>query len=191
MPIFLESHCGLTSINGVDSPYAIINRALSQVTVFECIFPFTEQESLSICLKSALAVARAFKTLPRPDSTYSDVPSKAEPPTETINSSATTAYMYPHTLPYFACCAIQGCYVLLMLLYKIRASRASDHLSTSYHLLSHPGPGTEAQDFERLVEEIRNAVDSLKGSLQQNAVFEGVGRMGREIDGACCAAFSS
>ncbi|KAJ6110931.1 hypothetical protein N7486_003166 [Penicillium sp. IBT 16267x] len=189
MPIFLENHCGLTSINGVDSPYATLNRSLSQVTVFECIFPFTEQESSSICLKSALVVARVFKNLPHPDPTYSDVPSEVGRPAETIKSSANTTYTYPHTLPYFACSAIQGCYVLLMILYKIRASRASDHLSSCYHLLSHPGPGTEAQAFDRLVEEIRHAVDSLKASLQHNAMFEGVGRMGREIEGAFCAAF--
>lgn len=84
---------------------------------------------------------------------------------------------------------MQSCYALLMVLYKVRASKVSDRLSTCYHLLNHPIPGTEVQDSERLVEEIRHAVESLRTFLLQNAAFEGVDGMRSEIEGALHAAF--
>lgn len=92
-------------------------------------------------------------------------------------------------LPYFACCAMQSCYALLMILYKVRASSASDRLSTCYYLLNQPTPGTEVQDSERLVEEIRHAVESLRVTLFQSSTFEGVDGMRADIEGALHAAF--
>lgn len=83
---------------------------------------------------------------------------------------------------------MQSCYALLMVLYKLRAAQATDRLSTCYHLLHHPSPGTEVQDFERLEEEIRHSLQCLRSSLQCSP-FEAVNGMGDEIDSAFRAAF--
>lgn len=189
-PIFLQKYCGLASINGSDSS-STLSRSINRNQDLEKIFPFTEQQSSSICLTSALVVARSFNNLPPP------LPGPTDPDDSTEGGGCSESNNYlssffcrrPRTLPYFSCCAMQSCYALLMVLYKVRASRASDRLSTCYHLLNHPIPGTEVQASERLVEEIRHAVESLRMSLFQNAAFEGVDGMRSEIEGALRAAF--
>jgi hypothetical protein len=95
----------------------------------------------------------------------------------------------PHTIPYFACCAMQSCYSLLMILHKIRACLATDRLATCYHLLNKPEPTTEISDAERLIEELRHGVEFLGMSLKADIIFEGVGGMGHEIEHAYLAAF--
>ncbi|KAJ5557767.1 hypothetical protein N7513_003353 [Penicillium frequentans] len=189
-PIFLQKYCGLTSINGPGSS-STLSRSINRIKDLENIFPFTEQQSSSICLASALVVARSFNNLPPPipDPTELDTSAEDAGFSERNKYSVSRFRRYPHIFPYFACCAMQSCYALLMVLYKVRASKVSDRLSTCYHLLNHPIPGTEVQDSERLVEEIRHAVESLRTFLLQNAAFEGVDGMRSEIEGALHAAF--
>lgn len=95
---------------------------------------------------------------------------------------------------------MQASYTLLMLLYKFHACcttanttttrPSSFSTSTCYHLLSHPRPGPEEQDVERLVEELRHGLESLLGAMMQDGgVFLHVGDMAREIEGALRVAF--
>lgn len=174
IPLFLDKYCDLASINshGLSSTPSPIWVADSETT-----FPFTEQESSTICLKASLVVATSFRNLP-----YPIISSMA--PCEGVPTRN-----WPHTLPYFVCCAMQSCYTLLMLLHKVRAFLATDRLSSCYHLLDKPEPKTEVSDAERLTEELRHGVKSLGMSLKSDIVFEGVGGMGREIESAYLAAF--
>jgi hypothetical protein len=184
IPLFLDKYCHLPSINGngiynsIPSPTWVADR--------ESSFPFTEQESSNICLKASLVVATAFRNLPYPDShgAYEgNVTGRSVPP------SAGSTRRSPHTIPFFACCAMQSCYTLLMLLHKMRACLATDRLATCYHLLNKPEPATEASDAERLTEELRHGVEFLGVSMKSDIIFEGVGGMGREIEHAYMAAF--
>lgn len=84
---------------------------------------------------------------------------------------------------------MQGCYALLMLLHRLRACMATDRLATCYHLLNRPSPASEISDVERLTEELRHGVEILVQSMKSAVIFEGVGGMGREIEGAYFAAF--
>jgi hypothetical protein len=66
---------------------------------------------------------------------------------------------------------------------------ATDRLATCYHLLNKPNPESEVADVERLTEELRHGVEILMRSMKSAVIFEGVGGMGREIEGAYLAAF--
>lgn len=174
IPLFLDKYCDLSSINshGLSATPSPIWVAGSEST-----FPFTEQESSVICLKAALVVATSFRNLPYP--ILSGIGPCGRAPVRN----------WPHTIPYFVCCAMQSCYTLLMLLHKVRACLATDRLTHCYHLLNKPEPKTEVSDAERLTEELRHGVKSLGISLKSDIVFEGVGGMGREIESAYLAAF--
>lgn len=119
--MFLEEHCYLESITKAppqtDSPE------------FEPLFLFTEQDSSTICLKSALAVAWAFNQIPSP----------------------TTPSRTPTMLPYFLCAMVQASYALFMLLHRFRAALKTNRLPLCYPLLHHPEPSTEAQGVRRLM----------------------------------------
>lgn len=174
IPLFLDKYCDLSSINShgfssTPSPAWVADR--------ESTFPFTEQESSVVCLKASLVVAASFRSLPYPS------PASLGP------GERPNVRNWPHTLPYFVCCAMQSCYTLLMLLHKVRACLATNRLASCHHLLDKPEPGTEVSDAERLAEELRHGVKSLGISLKSDVVFEGVGGMGREIESAYLAAF--
>lgn len=76
-----------------------------------------------------------------------------------------------------------------MLLHRLRASMATDRLADCYHLLNNPTPASEIADAERLTEELRHGVEIIGRDLKSDVIFEGVGGMGREIEGAYLAAF--
>ncbi|KAJ6184552.1 hypothetical protein N7519_005853 [Penicillium mononematosum] len=172
IPLFLDNYCDLAAINSEDFPH---QSAPKWVTDREVSFPFTEQESSIICLKSSLVVTTIYRNLPY-----------AIPLGSTSSSRSRT---YPKTIPYFACSAMQSCYGLLMLLHRLRACLATDRLANCYHLLNNPTPASEIADAERLSEELRHGVEILGRSLKSDVIFEGVGGMGREIEGAYLAAF--
>ncbi|CAG8124819.1 unnamed protein product [Penicillium salamii] len=174
IPLFLDQYCDLASINSQGVSHDMSKS--KWVTECEVAFPFTEQESSMICLKSSLVVSTIFRTLPFPSI-----------PGHTSSSSI----RYPKTVPYFACSAMQSSYALLMLLHRVRASLATDRLANCYHLLNGPSPESEIADAERLTEELRHGVETLAKSLKSDVIFEGVGDMGREIEGAYQAAFPS
>lgn len=172
IPLFLEKYCDLASINSHGFHHQMSTPGW--VADLEASFPFTEEESSNICLKSSLVVATIFRTLP-----YPQIPGQG----------SSESPRYPKTLPYFACSAMQSSYALLMLLHRLRAATSTGHLVDCYHLLNKPSPESEIADAERLREELRHGVEMLGRSLRSDVIFEGVGGMGREIEGAYLAAF--
>ncbi|GKZ19558.1 hypothetical protein AbraCBS73388_004367 [Aspergillus brasiliensis] len=176
IPLFLDKHCDIAAIQD--------NRELAQFRLqpsFESAFPFAEQQSSLICLKSALALARAFESLASPGSKY---PIGSVLATQATNSPATT-----HIVPYFACGAMQGSYVLLMIHYQLDAALLSNQVSSYRHLLHRPEPTSEVQDAERLLRELRQGVESILGSMTSANMFEGVSGMRQEIQAVYHAAF--
>lgn len=189
IPLFLDTYCDLVSINTHGISYPPTPSSVWAADR-ESAFPFSEQESSNICLKSALAVATAYKNLPYP---VPSTPDPSEHPTlagRSMVAFTNKARRFPRSLPYFACSAMQSSYSLLMLLHKVRACLETDRLATCYHLLNKPDPATEIADAERLIEELRYGVEFLGVSLKSDVIFEGVGGMGREIESAYLAAFT-
>ncbi|KAJ5717045.1 hypothetical protein N7488_002691 [Penicillium malachiteum] len=154
-PMFLEKYCDLTAIQ--DKTEGIADLGLTNTKDFATSFPFTEQESSVMCLKSSLVIARALENLP-------------------LRSVST-----PHILPYFVCAAMQSAYVLLTSYYRIRAALESGHLSLYHYLLNCPDPDSETQDAERLIRELRQGMEYIIGALKFAQMFEGVGGMSQEI----------
>ena len=76
-----------------------------------------------------------------------------------------------------------------MLLHRLRASLTTNRLANCYYLFNNPTPASEIADAERLSEELRHGVEILGRSMKSDVIFEGVGGMGREIEGAYLAAF--
>ncbi|KAF9888907.1 hypothetical protein FE257_008277 [Aspergillus nanangensis] len=174
-PIPLETGSELKSINDVEylhNPQSLLPSRTAQI---QSIFPFTEQESAKICLKSALVVSRIFRDLPSPNPNYSDTESDQTAETcKTRPGTASAIHGSPRSIPYLACCELQSFYVLVMLLRRVRASAYLGDISSCYYLLANPQPESEVQDAERLLEELRNALISLKTSIQADTVFGGV-----------------
>ncbi|KAB8074172.1 hypothetical protein BDV29DRAFT_201453 [Aspergillus leporis] len=168
-PVFLGEHCGITSINHLVYWNSTHRLSPSRAARFNSTFAFTENESAAICLKSSLTVSRIFRNLRPPNRHYTDAASDngATPMPSASRSPA-----------------------LILLLRKIRISLCSGDLVACYHLLSHPDPGSEVQDTERLVEELRHALESLIASMKADIVFEGVAGMAREIEAVYSTAFS-
>ncbi|KAB8238130.1 Zn(II)2Cys6 transcription factor [Aspergillus alliaceus] len=192
IPLFVEKHCDLTAIND-KTPYPEVSAH------FEAMFPFTEQQSSIKCLKSSLAVARAFRNLPCPEpSSLTESPDTHAPSSTTeaptIHHAAPTAasaMKSPGTIPFFKCAAMQASYSLFMLIHRIRAAIASDRLSVCYPLIANPEPVTEVQDARRLLEELRHAIECLKYSLEMDVAFEGIAAMCRGLNAVYLSIFSS
>lgn len=140
-------------------------------------FPFTEEESAKRCLKSALVVPRIARQLhlPNPYTFWHDASSS-------MPTAINCPPRYPQTLPYMACCKMQSFYALTMLHRNVRAALYTGDLPSCYHLLSDPQPESEVQNAERLIEELRRAIEFLGISIQSDAVFEGVISMAREVE---------
>lgn len=187
-PVFLSNFCDLRSINSFY--YADFAPPLSSARLADIgsIFPFTEQESAIICLKAALGLSRILRNLPWPNPSYSDAPSLSAKSSGAVEDAAASPMLlpsrprYPRSLPYLVCGGMQSCYVHIMLLRKVRTALHAGNLSTCYYLLSHPESGTESQDAERLIEELRHGVESVYHFMASNAVFEGVVDMLREVE---------
>lgn len=77
---------------------------------------------------------------------------------------------------------MQGCYVLMMLLRRVRNALSSNNLIACRYLLGHTEPETERQDAERFIEELRHGVKSVWDFMASNAVFGGVSDMAREVE---------
>lgn len=75
--------------------------------------PFNDLPAAKTCMKAALAISRAFETLPHPNPIQLPLP--VFPPSML---SITSANQAPRTMPGFACCAMQSCYTLLTLCYR-------------------------------------------------------------------------
>lgn len=186
-PVFLDKFCDLSSINSSHFSEFSFTLSPGKLADIGSIFPFTEQESTHICLKAALVLSRILRHFAWPNPFYSDAVAagkSSDALRDSMGSCAppATRLQYPRSLPYLACCGMQSCYVLMMLLRKVRSSLCSGDLSTCYYLLGHPEPGTGRQDAERLIEELRHGVKSVCLFMASNAVFEGVVGMAREVD---------
>ncbi|PYH85783.1 hypothetical protein BO82DRAFT_139919 [Aspergillus uvarum CBS 121591] len=184
IPIFLEKHCDLSSLR-IDGS---ASQEFSSVTATEIdsFFPFSKDESCMICLKSSLAVARAFKDVPSP---YSPTSRSTDLENASMTTLAPVQDGYYGSLPYFKCAAMQASYVLYMLVHRIRAALSSRRLSICYPLLNCPEAGTEIQDAHRLIEELRNGAHSLILSMKRDLVYEGIASMVNDLDAAYISLF--
>ncbi|KAF4237059.1 hypothetical protein CNMCM8980_000809 [Aspergillus fumigatiaffinis] len=181
IPIFLEKHCDLTFLK-LDA-FPSQTASLPAQSDLDSIFPFTQNESSVICLKSSLAISRALAGLPH--SGYLPLRT-AEMDGSRISSNATG---YTGSLPFFKCATMQASYVLYMLVHRVRAALSSKRLSVCYPLLNHPEPVTEIQDAKRLIEELRNGANSMIVCMKRDMIFEGIGGMIRDLDAAYFSLF--
>ena len=194
IPIFFYKYCDLSAI-AENEAFPI--GALPEIPAdFESLFPFTEQESLVICLKSALTVTRILRNLARPnpfapvDSWHDTSAPKVE--IQTIyNGAATMSVRALGALPYFKCAAMQAGYSLCMLLHRVRAALASNHILPCYPLLTNPSAETEVDDAGRLLEELRYSIESLVFSLKQDIIFEGIAAMSRALEAVYLSLFTT
>lgn len=172
IPIFLDKYCDLAAIQErMEATSAFDSKRPSNL---DSVFPFTEQDSSLICLKSAQAIARNLENLPITNP-YLDQFALLG------GRSSAAAGDTPCMLPFFMCAAMQGSYVLLMFHYRLRAALESGHLSMYSYLLHSPQVDSEAQDAERLMRELRQGMESIIGAVQLAGMFEGVGSMSQEI----------
>ncbi|KAJ5713318.1 uncharacterized protein N7483_010499 [Penicillium malachiteum] len=185
IPLFLDRYCDLISIN----THGFAHPSSASVTHWQSTFPFTEEDSTNICLKAALVIANAFRSLPYPHACGPDTCKRGSLNRRVMVRSACCISRTPRTVPFLVCSAMQGSYVMLMICHKVRSCLESGHLDTCYHLLNKPDPGTEISDAERLIEELRHGVESLGTILKQDNIFEGVAGVGREIESAYFTAF--
>ncbi|GKZ24387.1 hypothetical protein AbraIFM66951_001317 [Aspergillus brasiliensis] len=169
-----------SSTSGTNTPLSLSRRA-----EIDTIFPFDEQESMRICIRSALLISRVFRHLPTPNPMYSDTPANGETVLGFGLSSrgSKQSVASPRSLPYMAWCGMQSFYVLSMVLWRVRAALSAGNLSSVYELLDRPMERTVIQDAERLEEELHNGIEALRASLKADGVYEGVGRMVRELEG--------
>ncbi|PYH45569.1 fungal specific transcription factor domain-containing protein [Aspergillus saccharolyticus JOP 1030-1] len=186
IPIFLEKHCDLSSLRtDGSSPQEFSSAAVMEI---ESFFPLSKDESSMICLKSALAVSRAFRDIPYPHFPLSRSPDMDSSASDASGPGRETYY---GSLPYFKCAAMQASYVLYMLVHRVRAALLTKRLSICYPLLNHPDVATEKQDAHRLVEELRNGAHSLLLFMKRDLVYEGTVAMVNDLDAAYSSLFGS
>ncbi|GKZ34135.1 hypothetical protein AbraIFM66950_004316 [Aspergillus brasiliensis] len=167
-----------SSTSGANTPLSASRRAEN-----DTIFPFDEQESMRICLRSALLISRVFRHLPAPNPMYSDTPADGETAGFGLSSgSSKQSVACPRSLPYMAWCGMQSFYVLSMVLWRVRAALSAGNLGSIYELLDRPSERTAIQDAERLEEELHMGIEALRASMKADGVYEGVGRMVRELE---------
>ncbi|KAJ5546283.1 hypothetical protein N7494_003868 [Penicillium frequentans] len=185
IPLFLDRYCDLISINS----HGFSHPSPSNVAHWQSTFPFTEQESSNICLKSSLVIANAFRSLPYPHPCGPETCKRGSLNRRVMVRSPCCVGRAPRTVPFLGCSAMQGSYTLLMLSHRVRSCLESGRLASCYHLLGRPEPATEISDAERLIEELKHAVESLGLPVKQDNIFEGIAGVGHEIESAYLAAF--
>ena len=121
-------------------------------------FPFSRHHSSKICLKSALNIAEAFDALPYPN------------PTGKLSSSPcyigyASPLITPRTMPAFACCAMQSCYVFLMIRDQTQA-------------LYPPARGGAGPLVDNMLDRLKQGLWSVWGAfVNYGAAFEALGGM--------------
>lgn len=122
--------------------------------------------------------------MPAPNARFSELSTDAD-----ADTAVPLRGSYPRSLPYLACAGMQACYVLLMLVRLVRACVALGDLGGCLGLLDSPESGTEVQEAERVMEEMRNGIAAVRASLAGDGVFGGVLGMAREVDATYLAYF--
>lgn len=177
--MFLGKYCDLTAIED-DRGMNLVSSLRSQD--LDLYFPFTEADSIRVCLKSALAISRGYESL-SPVIAHPDRPQSIDP-----EKTSTTDDKVRYLLPFFACSAMQSSYVLLMCHYRLRAALVSENIALCHHLLNTPVIDSEVQDVERSMREIRQGLEAMLDAMRGAQIFEGVGGMIHEIRIACQSA---
>ncbi|EAS28014.3 C6 zinc finger domain-containing protein [Coccidioides immitis RS] len=136
--------------------------------VSEESFPFSNYDSTSICLESALTIAQMFDSLPYPHPPYGDRPPGGFTP---------SCDPMPRTMPSFACCAMQSSYAMLMLYYKSCITK-------------HNAENTPLSNTDQLRERLRHGLRCVIDAVKNYAIaFEALDGMRDEIEGAFLTAF--
>lgn len=181
-PIFLDGHCDLLATDTLQASSRPAHQFLlssARIAEIDAHFPFSEQESVRICVHSSLVVSRVFRRLSSPNPMYSDTCDVETPKPWSVQRPPAS----PRSIPYMACCQMQSLCTLVMVLWNVRTAMCSGNLGSYSYLLYRPTASTEVQDTERLVEELQSTVEALGRSLQADAMFEGVGLMAKEAEG--------
>lgn len=170
------------SASGTNTPLSASRR-----TEVDALFPVDDQESMRICIRSALLISRVFRHLPTPNPMYSDTPTDGETLGFGLELGLSSAFSRrsissPRSLPYMAWCGMQSFYVLAMVLWRVRAALSAGNLSSVYDLLDRPSERTAIQDAERLEEELHMGIEALRASMKADGVYEGIWRMVRELE---------
>ncbi|KAH1272476.1 hypothetical protein KXX16_001326 [Aspergillus fumigatus] len=195
-PVLLDQHCDVlatetsssyssSSSTTTSSQPTTQRRQLSTPRAAEIssFFPFTEEQSVRICLHSALVVSRVFRRLPSPDPTYSDMGHADVVVVGRPQASCWRPKLAsPRSIPYMACFQLQSFYILAMVLWRIRTAMCSGNISSCAYLLDRPCAATEVQDAERLVEELRYGMEALERSIAADVVFEGIRMIHKEAE---------
>lgn len=181
-PIFLDEHCDFLAIDTFQAssrPAQDFHLSTKRIAEIKALFPFSEQESVRICLHSSLVVSRVFRRLPSPNPTYSDTTELQT----AVPWASRRPLASPRSIPYMARCQLHSFYTLAMVLWLVRTAMCSGNLSSYSYLLDRPSATTEVQDAERLMEELQSGLEALAWSIQADVVFEGVGVMAKKIEG--------
>ncbi|KAH8805042.1 Zn(II)2Cys6 transcription factor [Xylogone sp. PMI_703] len=200
IPFFFSKYCDLTAVNpsplwasvdhSTDSVTPVNVRTVSATTKYQLRskssedtdFPFEIHDSTIICLKSALVTVRVCRQLPKPETDCG----------MSGGDSYSSRFQFYGALPFFSCCAIQSCYVMLMIIYKVKGLILSSQLQEHSYLFSHPESETQVQDAERLIEELRNGLAIMIKVLENCRVaFEAIDTMVDELQCAFDIAFPS
>ncbi|PYI08373.1 Zn(II)2Cys6 transcription factor [Aspergillus sclerotiicarbonarius CBS 121057] len=176
-PIFFSEQCDLLANNTIRASSHHVQLSPGRIGEINSLFPFTEQESIRICLQSSLVVSRVFRRLPSPNPTYSDAADG-----ENTAWASRRSLGSPRSMPYVACGQLQCFYALAMVLWRVRAAAYAGNLGSVYYLLDRPSVQTEVQDAERLMEELHSGMEALGASFRADSIFEGVEMMAKEME---------
>ncbi|KAL4997479.1 hypothetical protein BDV10DRAFT_195032 [Aspergillus recurvatus] len=181
-PIFLDAPYDYLAVDATQIPPGPVqdfHLSTARILELNSLFPFTEQESVRICLHSALVASRVFRRLPSPNPNYSDTTVDV---TAAIPWTPWRPLSSPRSIPYMAGCQLQSFYTLAMVLWRVHTAMYSGTISSYSYLLDRPSVTTETQDAERLVEELQSGMEALGRSIKADAVFEGAGVMAKEVE---------
>lgn len=161
------------------------------------ILPYSSHYSAKICLKSAIAIARSFDSLPYPDPVRSlpisgsggDMgyfPAMPVPGFKAKITTAASEYKIggngrterpPRMIPVFACCAMQSSYALIMLGYKTRAMGFAS-APTGSENMKMEGKEKAENPAQKLLAQLREGLDMILGALRNyGCAYEALGGM--------------
>jgi hypothetical protein len=181
--IFTKKHCDLGQVSDNSSDFTI----MSCCGAAQGSYPIVDDQLLStliqdtgnekrfynassakVCMGAALAIGRAFESLPYPNPALIGSAS----PSSVFGSSPWTKP--PRTMPIFACCAMQSSYVLLMLCDKSRELNGNLHGKFA----ATNGLGELSSGLQRVLEALQNysiafeAVGGMRGQSSKAYLYD-------------------